>query len=168
MRTQAFALLAAGLGALAQDTNATVVSDNPPDARYIARFEGDVAGRVLAGSDAFGLGVNFHVALDGLSVDQGPFGMSDPLPSFPQMSPCSRGGNVLLLGAVVRDANGAGYFLNQDPVPEDGNCTGTGARLDPFGRTDDPPCDDGEPQSCMVGDLSGKYGAVEGPRDEIR
>lgn len=76
MRTQAFALLAAGAGALAQDINATVVSDNPPDARYIAEFEGAVSGRVLAASDAFGLGVNFHVALDGLSEDQGPFSMS--------------------------------------------------------------------------------------------
>lgn len=64
-------------------------------------------------------------------------------------------------------ANDAGYYLNQDPVPEDGNCTGVG-HFDPFGRTDDPPCNDGEPQSCVVGDLSGKYGTVEPPRDELR
>ena len=79
MRTQALALLGAAAGTLAQDSNATVVTNNPPDARYIARLEGPVNGRVLASSDAFGLGVNFHVSLDGLPEGQGPFSTSDIL-----------------------------------------------------------------------------------------
>lgn len=74
-----FALLSAAVGgALAQSTDAEVVSDNPPGARYIARFDGGLflAGRVLAGSDAFGLGITYHVSLSGLPEESGPFSMS--------------------------------------------------------------------------------------------
>lgn len=79
MRTQVLAFLGAVAGALAQDTNATVVTDNPADARYIALLEGAVTGRALASSDAFGRGVNFHVSLDGLPEGQGPFSTSNSL-----------------------------------------------------------------------------------------
>ncbi|KAI6886470.1 hypothetical protein KC334_g15638, partial [Hortaea werneckii] len=42
----------------------------------------------------------------------------------------------------------------------DGNCTGTGAHLDPFKRDEDPPCDDTKPETCQVGDLAGKHGKL--------
>ena len=42
----------------------------------------------------------------------------------------------------------------------EGNCTATGAHLDPENRGEDPPCDNSKPASCQVGDLSGKYGKI--------
>ncbi len=47
-----------------------------------------------------------------------------------------------------------------NPVPENGNCTSTLAHLDPFQRGEDPPCDASAPETCQVGDLSGKYGKI--------
>jgi len=52
------------------------------------------------------------------------------------------------------------YHIHAAPVPEDGNCTKTLAHLDPFIRGEAPPCDPTLPQTCQVGDLSGKYGNI--------
>lgn len=54
----------------------------------------------------------------------------------------------------------AAYHIHQFPVPADGNCTGTGAHLDPYLRGTTPACDSTKPASCQTGDLSGKYGAI--------
>ncbi|GKT48318.1 cell surface Cu-only superoxide dismutase ARB_03674 [Colletotrichum spaethianum] len=54
------------------------------------------------------------------------------------------------------------YHLHVDPVPEDGNCTKTLAHLDPFIRGEATPCDASKPETCQVGDLSGKHGKVTG------
>ncbi|KAL2022789.1 hypothetical protein VTK56DRAFT_4605 [Thermocarpiscus australiensis] len=56
------------------------------------------------------------------------------------------------------------YHLHVAPVPEDGNCTSTLAHLDPFIRGEDPPCDAQLPETCQVGDLSGKHGSI--PTDQ--
>ncbi|KAJ2896098.1 uncharacterized protein MKZ38_005889 [Zalerion maritima] len=50
------------------------------------------------------------------------------------------------------------YHVHVDPVPEEGNCTLALAHLDPFIRGEDPVCDPEAPETCQVGDLSGKYG----------
>ncbi|MCJ1281643.1 hypothetical protein MMC26_000964 [Xylographa opegraphella] len=50
------------------------------------------------------------------------------------------------------------YHIHESPVPSDGNCTGTGAHLDPYARGEIPPCDPSTPQMCQVGDLAGKHG----------
>ncbi|KAL6718068.1 hypothetical protein ACLMJK_004153 [Lecanora helva] len=52
------------------------------------------------------------------------------------------------------------YHIHDQPVPSDGNCTGTLAHLDPFVRGEMPPCDATQPQTCQVGDLSGKHGNI--------
>ncbi|KAF6818598.1 superoxide dismutase [Colletotrichum sojae] len=52
------------------------------------------------------------------------------------------------------------YHLHVDPVPEDGNCTKTLAHHDPFIRGEATPCDASKPETCQVGDLSGKHGSV--------
>lgn len=52
------------------------------------------------------------------------------------------------------------YHLHVDPVPADGNCTKTLAHLDPFIRGEDPVCNPDLPETCQVGDLSGKYGKI--------
>lgn len=45
-------------------------------------------------------------------------------------------------------------------MPDDGNCTSTGPHLDPFERGEVPGCDSDLPQTCQVGDLAGKHGAI--------
>jgi len=50
------------------------------------------------------------------------------------------------------------YHIHDQPVPADGNCTGTLAHLDPYVRGEVPPCDATQPQTCQVGDLAGKHG----------
>jgi len=52
------------------------------------------------------------------------------------------------------------YHLHVAPVPEDGNCTKTLGHLDPFVRGETPACDPNLPQTCQVGDLSGKNGKI--------
>ncbi|KAK2738871.1 hypothetical protein FQN57_006886 [Myotisia sp. PD_48] len=58
------------------------------------------------------------------------------------------------------------YHIHDKPVPEDGNCTLTAAHLDPYGRGQTPPCNAGAPETCEVGDLSGKHGKIEVSGDE--
>jgi hypothetical protein len=55
------------------------------------------------------------------------------------------------------------YHVHLRAVPESGNCTETGGHLDSYVRGDTPPCVSAQPQTCEVGDLSGKYGTVAGP-----
>lgn len=45
-------------------------------------------------------------------------------------------------------------------VPDSGDCDATGAHLDPFERGEMPPCNPDLPQTCQVGDLAGKHGAI--------
>lgn len=52
------------------------------------------------------------------------------------------------------------YHVHDQPVPADGNCTGTKAHLDPYIRGQVNPCDPEEPATCEVGDLSGKHGNI--------
>ncbi|KEY66161.1 hypothetical protein S7711_05330 [Stachybotrys chartarum IBT 7711] len=53
-----------------------------------------------------------------------------------------------------------GYHLHAAPVV-DGNCTSALAHLDPYQRGQVAPCDAANPQTCEVGDLSGKHGSIE-------
>ena len=52
------------------------------------------------------------------------------------------------------------YHIHEKPVPEDGNCTATGAHLDPYKRGEAPPCDASALPTCQTGDLSGKHGKI--------
>ncbi|KAF2182205.1 Cu,Zn superoxide dismutase-like protein [Zopfia rhizophila CBS 207.26] len=54
------------------------------------------------------------------------------------------------------------YHIHEKPVPADGNCTGTGAHLDPYKRGEEPPCNPATKEKCQTGDLSGKYGKING------
>ncbi|KAI2471017.1 superoxide dismutase [Annulohypoxylon bovei var. microspora] len=54
------------------------------------------------------------------------------------------------------------YHIHVAPVPSDGNCTSTLAHLDQMIRGEDPACDSTRPASCQQGDLSGKYGKING------
>lgn len=52
------------------------------------------------------------------------------------------------------------YHVHEYPVPANGSCDATGEHLDPQNRTENPPCDATQSQTCQVGDLSGKYGDI--------
>ncbi|KAN0122443.1 Superoxide dismutase, copper/zinc binding domain containing protein [Hyaloscypha variabilis] len=52
------------------------------------------------------------------------------------------------------------YHIHAFPVTADGNCTNTLGHLDPFERGETPGCDSQLPQTCQVGDLSGKHGSI--------
>ncbi|KAH6853959.1 superoxide dismutase [Chaetomium sp. MPI-CAGE-AT-0009] len=64
---------------------------------------------------------------------------------------------------LVVDKGPYKYHVHLRAVPESGNCTETGGHLDSYVRGDTPPCMNTMPQTCEVGDLSGKYGTVAGP-----
>jgi len=52
------------------------------------------------------------------------------------------------------------YHIHDQPVAADGNCTSTKAHLDPYIRRGTPPCNPAKPETCEVGDLSGKHGKI--------
>ncbi|KAI9692651.1 MAG: hypothetical protein M1820_009485 [Bogoriella megaspora] len=112
--------------------DATVVTSNPAGAQYLATFPNSL--------------IN---VIRGRIVASSPFGGSG-------------------INFAVNIANlplGQGpfsYHIHEFPVPANGDCTGTGAHLDPFQRGDQPLCDASRPQSCQVGDLTGKYGKING------
>ncbi|KAI9933690.1 hypothetical protein ASPWEDRAFT_104112 [Aspergillus wentii DTO 134E9] len=51
------------------------------------------------------------------------------------------------------------YHIHVSPVSQE-NCTTTGAHLDPYIRGETPPCDPNHPNTCQVGDLSGKHSPI--------
>jgi hypothetical protein len=50
------------------------------------------------------------------------------------------------------------WHIHAMPVPDDGNCTETMGHLDPTNRGELYMCDPAQPETCQVGDLSGKHG----------
>ncbi|KAF3080734.1 hypothetical protein TWF569_000061 [Orbilia oligospora] len=50
------------------------------------------------------------------------------------------------------------YHVHDFLVGPNGNCTATGAHLDPYLRGEVTACDADAPETCQVGDLSGKHG----------
>ncbi|KAE9974892.1 hypothetical protein EG328_003559 [Venturia inaequalis] len=55
-----------------------------------------------------------------------------------------------------------GFHIHVNPVAADNNCNSTLAHLDPFLRGEIIPCTASRPETCQVGDLSGKYGKANG------
>jgi len=52
------------------------------------------------------------------------------------------------------------YHIHENPVPANGSCDATGEHLDPEARGVNPPCNASAPETCQVGDLSGKHGDI--------
>lgn len=117
---------------------------------------------------------------DAVPVTNNPVGKAAvaKLPEEPFFTSGPLNGNVKGSIKATSGANGAGvdfevffsnlpseggpfiYHIHVDPVDAVGNCTNTLAHLDPFIRGEDPPCDSTKPETCQVGDLSGKYGKI--------
>ena len=155
------AVLWIAAGAIAQNIttgklgDAAQITNNPPGASYIAVFEGRVTGEVTAESAATGKGVLFSVTVNGLPKEGGPFGMSA------SGAENSHGESSIITHSLA-------YHIHDQPVPTDGNCNGTLAHLDPYQRGQTPACDATKPETCEVGDLSGKYGKFDGHTNTIR
>ncbi|TDZ30423.1 Cell surface Cu-only superoxide dismutase [Colletotrichum trifolii] len=106
------------------------------------------------------------------------------LPDTPFFKGCSLNDNVrgIITAVTAPDGNGVKftvdfsnlpneggpftYHLHVDPIPEDGNCTKALAHHDPFIRGEAIPCDASRPETCQVGDLSGKHGSVTGDHQQ--
>ncbi|KAK6530163.1 hypothetical protein TWF694_003530 [Orbilia ellipsospora] len=72
-------------------------------------------------------------------------------------------GNGVLVHVCVSGVNASTpgpypYHIHDFVVGSGENCTATGAHLDPYLRNDTVACDSTAPQTCQVGDLSGKHG----------
>ncbi|KAJ9668557.1 hypothetical protein H2201_001199 [Coniosporium apollinis] len=52
------------------------------------------------------------------------------------------------------------YHIHDAPIPPNGTCAQTLAHQDPYIRGEETPCDATAPQTCQVGDLSGKHGNI--------
>ncbi|KAF3028721.1 hypothetical protein E8E11_000055 [Didymella keratinophila] len=131
MRTSILSLIAAASAVTAQSSTvvpAPVVSGNPKGASYVATLPEQTKYTVRGSVAAVS-------AEDGNGVK---FTVS--ISGLP-----AEGGPFM-------------YHLHEKPVPSDGNCTGTGAHLDPYKRGEVPICDASKPETCQTGDLSGKHG----------
>ncbi|EON97915.1 putative cytosolic cu zn superoxide dismutase protein [Phaeoacremonium minimum UCRPA7] len=135
--------------------NATAVENNPPGVVYVATLPaeaafkpaypdgGNVKGSINAVASPNGMGVIFKVKFENLPSEGGPFS------------------KTMYHYDLETHANKSSvYHIHDAPVPADGNCTKTLAHLDPFIRGEDPPCDSALPETCQVGDLSGKHGKI--------
>ncbi|OAQ65325.1 Cu/Zn superoxide dismutase-related protein [Pochonia chlamydosporia 170] len=130
-------LLVAGFAALTQATDAPIVNNNP----------NTIYNAVLP-QEAF-----YHGKLNGnirgsVRASRGPDGKGVKYKVHFENLP-KEGGPFI-------------YHVHANPVPSDGNCTKTLAHLDPYHRGEDPPCDASRPNTCQVGDLSGKFGHIVG------
>lgn len=130
MLFSAITLLAAAAAVGAQSTPAPVVSNNPVDARFWAQISPKAGNTVAA-------------TMEGVSMPDGK-GVKFSI-AFNEL-PVAEGPFT--------------YHVHAKPVPTDGNCTGTGAHLDPYNRGETPVCDASKPETCQTGDLAGKHGKV--------
>ena len=128
MLVSVISLFAAASAVSAQSSKAPVVANNPIGAKYVATLP-QKAGSPLAGS------IEGASSADGKGVKFTVHFSGLPATGGPFM-----------------------YHIHQKPVPADGNCTATGARVDPYHYGEDKTCDASQPEICQTGDLSGKYG----------
>lgn len=56
----------------------------------------------------------------------------------------------------------AAYSIHVNPIALNGSCSPAGGVLDPRNFTAAVGCNPNDPQYCMVGDLSGKHGLING------
>jgi len=140
-----------GPGTTGKLGNALITTNNPAGVTYTAtlpnRNTTTIRGYVSATSNANGTGVLFNVNLFGFTNvgTEGPFRESS---------------HMSFLNARQTNQSAAVYHIHDQPVPADGKCAGTLAHLDPFIRGEIPPCDATHPETCQVGDLSGKHGNI--------
>lgn len=173
-----FRLVATATLVVCQSSNNT--TGKPGDARpvrnnpvigevWMAKFDSPtVKGFVTAVANT--VGVNYTIDVTGLPVEQGPFSTyTSSLSSLLKRNkthhppPDERYASSGQVTNPYRHHSCVEYHVHLHPVPSDGNCADTAGHLDSYLRGDSPPCNSAAPQTCEVGDLSGKYGMVTGP-----
>ncbi|EFQ86177.1 hypothetical protein CFE70_001931 [Pyrenophora teres f. teres 0-1] len=122
--------LLAAAAAVSAQSSAPVVTNNPYNAMYRAEITPKA-------------GKNLSVTVEGTSM---PDGHGVKL--------------AVAFNGLVEAQGPFTYHIHAKPVPTDGNCTGTGAHLDPYKRGETPACDASKPETCEAGDLAGKHGKV--------
>lgn len=110
--------------------NATIIENNPPGVTFIATLPADSASKIRGSISA-------TANPDGIGVK-----FTVNITNLP-----TTGGPFA-------------YHLHANPVSPDGNCSSTLGHLDPFIRGESTSCDKSIPQTCQVGDLSGKHGKI--------
>ncbi|RDA89235.1 hypothetical protein CP532_0589 [Ophiocordyceps camponoti-leonardi (nom. inval.)] len=130
----ATASLSAGLVAAQGTQNAPVIKSNPSGATFEAQLPAEAFTKGSLPANVQG-SIVASTPADGVGVE-----FKVRFNNVPQ-----EGGPFL-------------YHVHVNAVPSDGNCTATLAHLDPYNRGEDPPCDSSRPETCQVGDLSGKHG----------
>lgn len=172
-------LLATATLAVSQSSNNTTgklgdarpVRNNPVIGEvWVAKFDSPtVKGFVTAVANT--VGVNYTIDVTGLPVDQGPFSTCFFFFFLTTSLKALQPGRYSLLWIellVTNPTDHPEYHVHLRPVPSDGNCADTAGHLDSYLRGDSPPCNSAAPQTCEVGDLSGKYGTVTGPSVQKR
>ncbi|CAN8098752.1 unnamed protein product [Discula destructiva] len=119
--------------------NASVITNNPAGAAYIATLPATAFNK-----NAYPNGGNVQGSIQAVSSPDGRGVMFHV--NFTNLP--STGGPFL-------------YHIHDQPVPASGNCTQTLAHHDPYKRGETSACDPTIPETCQVGDLSGKHGKVE-------
>ncbi|KAF1953333.1 Cu,Zn superoxide dismutase-like protein [Byssothecium circinans] len=123
-------VLAAATAASAQTTSAPIIAENPAGAIFVAELP-DKKTTTVRGS------IQIGSAVDGKGVEVS-----------------------LSINGLPKEGGPFIYHIHEKPVPADGNCTSTGAHLDPYKRGEVPLCDASRPETCQTGDLSGKHGNI--------
>ncbi|KAL1306672.1 hypothetical protein AAFC00_005344 [Neodothiora populina] len=117
-----------------------------------------------------GVFASLAFAQNAVEVDDNPSGVTfgATLPNL---------GTTDIRGSLVAQSNpsgvGALFQVSFSGFPSEGgpflyhihandNCETPGGHLDPFGRGDSPSCVSSSPNTCQVGDLSGKHGKING------
>lgn len=143
----------------AQFIEAPVITNNTDGTFTLSLLDKNstgIRGNVTATAGAGGLGVLFSIEFNGFPENGGPFSKLNyatsrslrwSLASLPSL-------RIAPLTATPE------YHVHTERVPEDGNCTTTLGHLDPYNRTEIPPCNSTEPATCQLGDLSGKHGDI--------
>lgn len=138
-------------GTTGQLGDADITTENPAGVTYTATLldknTTTIRGYIAATSSSNGTGVNFNVNL---------FGFTD----FATQGPYSKLRMSYVLSAYRTKMSVTVYHIHDQPVPANGNCTATLAHQDPYVRGEVPPCDPTHPETCQVGDLSGKHGNI--------
>ncbi|KAF4549453.1 Copper/zinc superoxide dismutase-like protein [Elsinoe fawcettii] len=76
-------------------------------------------------------------------------------------NPTQQGSNIQVnLEGLPSTGGPFTWHIHKAPIPDNGNCSAALTHLDPYGRGETPACDAANPQSCEVGDQSGKWGKM--------
>ncbi|KAF3931275.1 hypothetical protein ABW20_dc0108303 [Dactylellina cionopaga] len=68
--------------------------------------------------------------------------------------------HICIKGINASEPGAYPYHIHNFVVGPSDNCAATGTHLDPYIKGDTVPCDTAAPETCQIGDLSGKHGNV--------